>query len=185
VQNHLFFKPKLQRGRRRSSAIKGLGLAVVAAFLSGRLSELSMKMEARWNNFHVPAGGSRTAPSDLFTDENPATTTKGTGFKACPCRWVGKTPRGGFLVRILVLVGAAPSARGRTGPFFRLPGRGGHLGGPATKWGGRWRPAGHAAVPPAVRRWPLPLAGRRGPFFPSGGPSTTEKSAHPKTYEIR
>jgi hypothetical protein len=40
---------------------------------------------------------------------------------------------GGFLVRILVLVGAP---RGRTGPFFR-PGRGGHLGGPATKWGGR------------------------------------------------
>jgi hypothetical protein len=31
---------------------------------------------------------------------------------------------GGFLVRILVLVGAP---RGRTGPFFRLPGRGGHL----------------------------------------------------------
>jgi hypothetical protein len=36
------------------------------------------------------------------------------------------------------------------GRFFRLPGRGRHLGGPATKWGGRG-PAGHAAVPPAVR----------------------------------
>jgi hypothetical protein len=60
-----------------------------------------------------------------------------------------KTRVGGFLVRILVLVGAP---RARTGPFFCLPGRGGHLGGPATKWGGRWRPAGHAAVPPAVRR---------------------------------
>jgi hypothetical protein len=35
-------------------------------------------------------------------------------------------PDGGFLVRILVLVGAP---RGRTGPFFCLPGRGGHLGG--------------------------------------------------------
>jgi hypothetical protein len=42
--------------------------------------------------------------------------------------------RGGFLVRILVLVGAP---RSRTGPFFRLPGRGGApLGGPATKWAG-------------------------------------------------
>jgi hypothetical protein len=54
------------------------------------------------------------------------------------------------------------------GCFFRLPGRGGHLGGPATKWGGRGRPAGHAAVPPAVPRWPLPLAGLRGPFFSRG-----------------
>jgi hypothetical protein len=55
-----------------------------------------------------------------------------------------------FWLGFLVLVGAL---RGRTGPFFCLPdGRGGHLGGPATKWGGRWRPAGHAAVPPAVRR---------------------------------
>jgi hypothetical protein len=33
---------------------------------------------------------------------------------------------GGFLVRILVLVGAP---RGRTGPFFRLPGHVGHLPG--------------------------------------------------------
>jgi hypothetical protein len=41
---------------------------------------------------------------------------------------------------------------GRTGLFFCLPGRGGHLGGAATKWGGRGRPAGHAAVPPAVPR---------------------------------
>jgi hypothetical protein len=38
------------------------------------------------------------------------------------------------LVRILVLVGAS---RGRTGPFFRLPGRGGCLGGAPTKWGER------------------------------------------------
>jgi hypothetical protein len=43
--------------------------------------------------------------------------------------------------------------RGSTEPFFRVPGRGGHMGGPATKWGGRGRPAaGHAAVPPAVPR---------------------------------
>ena len=56
---------------------------------------------------------------------------------------------GGFLVRILVLVGVS---RGSAEPFFRVPGRGGHLGGPATKWGGRGRPAGHAAVPPAVPR---------------------------------
>jgi hypothetical protein len=54
-----------------------------------------------------------------------------------------------FLVRILVLVGVS---RGSTEPFFRVPGRGGPLGGPATKWGGRGRPAGHAAVPPAVPR---------------------------------
>jgi hypothetical protein len=53
------------------------------------------------------------------------------------------------LVRLRDLVGAP---RGRIGLFFRLPGRGGHLGGPATKWGGRGRPAGHAAVPPAVPR---------------------------------
>jgi hypothetical protein len=39
-----------------------------------------------------------------------------------------------FLVRLCDLVGAP---RGRTGLFFRLTGRGGHLGGPATKWGGR------------------------------------------------
>jgi hypothetical protein len=50
-------------------------------------------------------------------------------------------------------------------------GRGGHLGGPATKWGGRERLVGHAAVPPAVRRWPLPLAGPRGPFLSRGVPS--------------
>jgi hypothetical protein len=31
------------------------------------------------------------------------------------------------------------------GPFFRLPGRGGHLGGPSTKWGGRVRPVGHTS----------------------------------------
>ena len=49
------------------------------------------------------------------------------------------TSCGGFLVRFLVLVGAS---RGRTGPFFRLPGRGGCLGGPSTKWGGPGRPAG-------------------------------------------
>jgi hypothetical protein len=55
---------------------------------------------------------------------------------------------GRFLIRLCDLVG---EPRGRSGPFFRLPGRrGGHLGGPATKWGGRGRPAGHAAVPPAV-----------------------------------
>jgi hypothetical protein len=32
--------------------------------------------------------------------------------------------------------GLALGSRGRTGPFFRLPGRGGCLGGPSTKWGG-------------------------------------------------
>jgi hypothetical protein len=53
------------------------------------------------------------------------------------------------LVRLRDLVGAP---RGRTGLFFCLPGRGGHLGGPPTKWGGPGRPAGHAAVPPAVPR---------------------------------
>jgi hypothetical protein len=72
---------------------------------------------------------------------------------------------GRYLVRLCDLVGAP---RGRPGPFFRFTGRGGHLGGPTTKWGGRGRPAGHAAVPPAVPRWPLPLAGLRGPFFSRG-----------------
>ena len=75
---------------------------------------------------------------------------------------------GGFLVRILVLVGVS---RGSAEPFFRVPGRGGHLGVPATKWAGRGRPAGHAAVPPAVSRWPFPLARLRGPFFSRGVPS--------------
>jgi hypothetical protein len=56
---------------------------------------------------------------------------------------------GRFLIRLCDLVGAP---RGRSGPFFCLPGRGGHLGVPATKWGGRGRPAGHAAVLPAVPR---------------------------------
>ena len=56
---------------------------------------------------------------------------------------------GRFLIRLCDLVGAP---RGRSGPFFCLPGRGGHLGGPTTKWGGWGRPAGHAAVPPAVPR---------------------------------
>jgi hypothetical protein len=41
---------------------------------------------------------------------------------------------------------------------------------PATKWGGRGRPVGHTAVPPAVPRWPLPLAKPRGPFFPGEWP---------------
>jgi hypothetical protein len=60
---------------------------------------------------------------------------------------IGKRVESGvFLVRFLVLVGAS---RGRTGPFLRLPGRGGCLGGPPTKWGGRGRPAGHMAVPKA------------------------------------
>ena len=75
---------------------------------------------------------------------------------------------GGFLVRILVLVGVS---RGSAEPFFRVPGRGGHLGGPATKWGGRGRPAGHAAVPPAVPRVRFPLAGPWGAFFSRGIPS--------------
>jgi hypothetical protein len=52
---------------------------------------------------------------------------------------------GRFLIRLCDLVGAP---RGRSGPYFRLPGRGGHLGGPATKWGGRGRPAGHRLASP-------------------------------------
>jgi hypothetical protein len=57
-------------------------------------------------------------------------------------------PYGGFLVGLCDLVGPNWAV------FFASldAGRGGHLGGPATKWGGRGRPAGHAAVPPAVRR---------------------------------
>jgi hypothetical protein len=36
--------------------------------------------------------------------------------------------------------------------FASLAMLGTYLGGAATKWGGRGRPMGHAAVPPAVRR---------------------------------
>jgi hypothetical protein len=82
-----------------------------------------------------------------------------------PSRGSHNTVDGRFLVRLCDLVGAPG---GHPGPFFCLPGRGGHLGGPATKWGGRGSPAGHAAVPPAVPRWPLPLAGQRGPFSSRG-----------------
>jgi hypothetical protein len=38
------------------------------------------------------------------------------------------------------------------GCFFASLAVVGTWGGPATKWGGRGRPAGHAAVPPAVPR---------------------------------
>jgi hypothetical protein len=67
---------------------------------------------------------------------------------------------GGFLVRALVLVGAP-------GPFFRRPGRG--VDQPPSGVGGGGQRATHAAVPPAVRRWPLPLAGPRGGVFFQGG----------------
>jgi hypothetical protein len=56
------------------------------------------------------------------------------------------------------------------GRFFCLPGRGGHLGGPATKWGGRERPAGHAAVPPAALTF-VPGRAAGAVFFSGGGPS--------------
>jgi hypothetical protein len=56
-------------------------------------------------------------------------------------------PGGRFLIRLCDLVGAP---RGHPGPLFGLPDRGGHLGRPATKRGGRGRPAGHAAVPLAT-----------------------------------
>jgi hypothetical protein len=83
----------------------------------------------------------------------------------------GRAHMGGrYLVRQRDLVGAP---RGRTGLLFCLPGRGEHLPGGTThaqlrtNWGGRGRPAGHAAVPPAVPRWPPPpsLAGPRGCFL--------------------
>jgi hypothetical protein len=78
---------------------------------------------------------------------------------------------GCFLIRLCDLVGAP---RGRFGPFFCLPGRGEHLGGPATKWGGRGRESrptgGHAAVPPAVPRWPCFTPSRAaGAVSPQGG----------------
>jgi hypothetical protein len=89
------------------------------------------------------------------------------------CKVFSTSPTlGRFLIRLCNLVG---EPRGRPGPFFRLPGRGGHLGEPATKLGGRGRPVGHAAVPPAVPRLPLPLAGPRGAFFFQGGVSVRDK----------
>ena len=51
----------------------------------------------------------------------------------CSIKSVAPLLHGRFLSRLCDLVGAP---RGRPGPFFRLPGRGGHMGGPATKWGG-------------------------------------------------
>jgi hypothetical protein len=75
---------------------------------------------------------------------------------------------GRFLIRLCDLVWA-PS--GLNGQFCRLPGRGGCLGGPATKWGGRGRPAGHMAVPPAAPHVRSLLAGVLAPFFFSGLPS--------------
>jgi hypothetical protein len=50
---------------------------------------------------------------------------------------------GRFLIRLCDLVRASS---GRNGLICRLPGRGGCLGGPSTKWGGPGRPAGHTAV---------------------------------------
>ena len=57
---------------------------------------------------------------------------------------------------------------GRNGLFCRLPGRGGCLGGPTTKWGGQGRPAGHTAVPSAARRVRFPLAVAQVAFFSRG-----------------
>jgi hypothetical protein len=65
------------------------------------------------------------------------------------------------------------AARGRSGPFFRLPGRGGHLGGPATKWGGRGRPAGRGPRGGATGGAALTFAPGRaaGAVFSRGVPS--------------
>jgi hypothetical protein len=83
-----------------------------------------------------------------------------------PRRQLGTS--GGFLVRLCDLVGAP---RGRNGLFFCLPGRGVHLGGASSKWGGRVRPVGHAAggAPgggsgAGLCHWP----GRGGRFFLRG-----------------
>jgi hypothetical protein len=51
-------------------------------------------------------------------------------LRGCELAMAFLVPVGRFLIRLCDLVGAP---RGRSGPFFRLPGRGGHLGGPATK----------------------------------------------------
>jgi hypothetical protein len=72
-----------------------------------------------------------------------------------------------YLVRLRDLVGAP---RSRTGLFFSPPWpwrgpRGAPTKSP-TNWGGRGRPAGHAAVPPAAPRADLcPWPGRGGRFF--------------------
>jgi hypothetical protein len=60
-------------------------------------------------------------------------------------------PIGRFLIRPCDLMGAP---RGRTGLFFAPLAVVGTCGDqpPSGKWGGRGRPAGHAAVPPAARR---------------------------------
>jgi hypothetical protein len=64
---------------------------------------------------------------------------------------------GRFLIRLCDLVRASS---GRNGLISRLPGRGGCLGGPSTKWGGPGRPAGHTAARSggARVRFPWPAA---------------------------
>jgi hypothetical protein len=74
------------------------------------------------------------------TPRDPLALSKGYLRPSCVRPLGGPTSRqktypGRFLIRLCDLVGAP---RGRPGP--------------ATKWGGRGRPAGHAAVPLAVRR---------------------------------
>jgi hypothetical protein len=72
----------------------------------------------------------REAPSDLSFTRTLVLSRRGADkSKGLLDLHSASAQGGGFLVRILVLVGAP---RGRTGPFVRLPGRGGHLGGPAT-----------------------------------------------------
>jgi hypothetical protein len=63
-----------------------------------------------------------------------------------------KTASRSFSDQAMRFGGGTQPGAALSGPCFCLTGRGGHLGGPATKWGGRGRPAGHAAVLPAVPR---------------------------------
>jgi hypothetical protein len=77
---------------------------------------------------------------------------------------------GRYLVRLCDLVWA-PS--GRNGLFCRLPGRGGCLGGPTTKWGGQGRPAGHAPSCSEPIKWLGLLHGASRTHPPESPPGPT------------
>jgi hypothetical protein len=100
---------------------------------------------------------------------SPGSWDRGTG-------WCQRAlPGSRFLISLCDLVGApSMTPRGRFGPFFRLPGRGVHLEGGSQQvgWSDEARGTRDGRCPRRrVRRWPLPLAGPRGPFFFQRAPS--------------
>ena len=116
----------------------------------------------------APQGGppaAKTLHFWTFLDISPASGGITTFFSSIFSSSWGSVLNGRFLIGLCDLVGAP---RGHLWQFFCFPGRVGHMGGPSTKWGGRGRPAGHMAMPPAVPRVRFPLAGPWGAFFSRG-----------------